>query len=235
MTMLNRCSGDIIKRPLSSYPFMFLKWERVLMGRLLAILLFVPVLTLAQEVSEIAKTDSVLLVYSVGEPVEGFGVERVSNEALDAVTCPTPVAKNTGVAARKIFQGLADKGVAVRLARAEEFAREDWRQLLRYKTIIMGTPTRHSNMSWEFKRFVDQVVHQIYMQVPERAKGTQFALFATAASGGGPDTAMNTMESFISHCKGTVVRKLSLHSGQTQQEFDESIGQFCGVIAILAK
>jgi menaquinone-dependent protoporphyrinogen IX oxidase len=205
------------------------------MGRLLAILLFVPVITLAQEVAGIAKTDSVLLVYSVGEPVEGFGVERVSGESLDAVSCPTPVEKNTGVVARRIYQELSDKGIAVRLARPEEFARADWRQLLRYKTIILGTPTRHSNMSWEMKRFVDQVVHQIYMQVPERAKGTQFALFATAASRGGPDAAMATMESFISHCKSTVVRKLSLHSGQTQQEFDEAIEQFCGVISILAR
>ncbi len=205
------------------------------MGRLLAILLFIPVFLLAQDAVEIVQSDSVLLVYSVGEPVEGFGVERVSGEALDAVSCPTPVEKNTGVAARGIYQGLTDKGVAVRLARPEDFTRADWRQLLRYKTIILGTPTRHSNMSWEMKRFVDQVVHQIYMQVPDRASGTQFALFATAASGGGPGEAMASMESFISHCKGTVVRKLSLHSGQSQQEFDEAIGQFCSVITILAK
>lgn len=179
--------------------------------------------------------DSVLLVYSSGTPLEGFGVTTVSNEALDAITCPTPTENNTGIAARQIYEGLTEKGVAVRIARVEEFERKEWRQLLAYRTIIMGSPTRHSNMSWEFKRFVDEVFHQIYMQVPERAGGIQFALFSTAAHGGGPEETMNAMETFIRHCNGVVVQRLNLNSGQTRREFDEAIRRFCDIMAILAK
>lgn len=85
------------------------------------------------------------------------------------------------------------------------------------------------------KKFVDQVAHKIYMLQPNKAEGIQFALFATVEHESSSEAAMSNMEDFVLTCHGVVIRKLALHNQLTQEEFEEAVDSFSGILAILAK
>ena len=108
----------------------------------------------------------VLLVFSSGEPFAKMGGGIKEPGDLDAVTSPTPVKMNTGIAARRIRDNLERQGINVRLARVEDFNKEDWREVNSYDMIIIGSPARFWTMSWETKRFLEMVFFRIYFNSP---------------------------------------------------------------------
>jgi multimeric flavodoxin WrbA len=120
------------------------------------------------------------------------------------------------------------------MARVEDFGKENWREVLSYDTIIVGTPARFWTMSWETKRFVDLVIGRIYV-LPEKAKGKQFALFATAEIESSGNTALENMSMWVNDIRGNLVLKLNLNREQSQQEFDQAIDKFTDGLAVLIK
>ncbi|MFH1069969.1 MAG: hypothetical protein V1794_10165 [Candidatus Glassbacteria bacterium] len=197
-----------------------------------ALLLVLPSLSQAQAPQDAPK-EKVLLVYSSGEPFQTI-TDIKGPDALEAVTSPTPVDRNTRIAAQRIYDNLIAAGITVRLARVEDFGKDDWREVLSYDTIIVGTPARFWTMSWETKRFVDLIIGRIYV-LPEKAKGKQFALFATAEIENSSNTALENMAMWVNDLQGNLVLKLNLNREQSQPEFDQAIDRFTTALAVLIK
>ncbi|MFH1070082.1 MAG: hypothetical protein V1794_10735 [Candidatus Glassbacteria bacterium] len=197
-----------------------------------ALLLALPSLSQAQAPQNTPK-EKVLLVYSSGEPFQTI-TDIKDPDALEAITSPTPLDRNTRIAAQRIYDNLTAAGITVRLARVEDFGKDDWREVLSYDTIIVGTPARFWTMSWETKRFVDLIIGRIYV-LPEKAKGKQFALFATAEIENSSNTALENMAMWVNDLQGNLVLKLNLNREQSQPEFDQAIDRFTTALAVLIK
>lgn len=197
-----------------------------------AVLLSLPARPMSQELKAASK-EKVLLVYSSGEPFQTI-TDIKDPDALEAISSPTPLDRNTKIAAQRIYDNLTAKGIPVRMARVEDFGKEAWREVLAYDTIIVGTPARFWTMSWETKRFVDLIVGRIYI-MPEKAKGKQFALFATAEIESSSNTALENMSMFVNDLNGNLVLKCNLNREQSQEQFEAAIDKFTDGLAVLIK
>lgn len=202
------------------------------------VLLMFPFLAAAQqqeeevEVPAAVMKDSTLLVYSSGEPF--MTITDIKDPGLlDAISSPTPKVRNTAQVAQMIYDHLVQEGAHVRMARAEDFSSGDWRNVITYRTIILGSPARHWNVSWEMKRFIDLIMGRIYIH-PHRGENTQFALFTTAEIERSAEDCLTMMEKVVRDCRAAVVAKLNTHHQQSEEEFQAAVDKFLNVIGILA-
>jgi flavodoxin len=203
---------------------------------LLAVFLTLPVAVAAQDaqpaVEPIVMKDSTLLVYSSGEPF--MTITDIKDPGLlDAISSPTPRERNTAQVAMMIRDCLARSGANIRMVKAEELDKEDWRSVIAYRTVILGSPARHWNVSWEMKRFIDLIMGRIYVH-PDRAANTQFALFTTAEIHDSAEDCLEMMAKVVRDCKAPVVARLNTHHQQSQEEFQAAVDKFCNVLKILA-
>ena len=194
-------------------------------------LLFFSIL-LARESSE--TREEVLLVYSSGEPVVWSELKK-NPGIYETITSPTPKKRNVFLIARHICENLKQKGIGVRLARAENFAKEDWKEVYSYQTIVLGTPARFWNLSWEMKRFLEDIFIRIYALTENRAKGKVIAAFALAEIMPSSEKALDGMSGTISDNRASLALRLSLSLNMSEEEYTEEIKKFCNSLAILAK
>lgn len=183
----------------------------------------------AQDKLPPAAGDSVLLVYTSGLPYTVTTDVRDSS-ALDAISSPTSKLRGASAVAAALSGRLSADGAKVRVARVEEFSRDNWRELNAYRTIIIGSPTRIGNYAWEMKRFLDLVMISKYvLGQPEKAKNTSVALYSTAAGERGATSCMAILEKdFGSRC--AVVGRQIFHDRQSEDEFQAAVESFCAAI-----
>jgi flavodoxin len=187
----------------------------------------------ALEERPVATKDSILIVYTSGEPFATI-TDIKDTALLDAISSSTPKNRNTTQIAGMISERLFATGAKIRVARAEEFSKNKWSELNAYQTIIIGSPTRMGNYSWEMKRFLDLVLIGNYILTkPELVKNTRFALFTTAAGERGATSLMAIMEKDFGSCM--IVGKQIFHSRQSDEEFQAALEKFCGEIILAAK
>lgn len=207
------------------------------MDRLVKCALFFLLLTVAAGFAEDEvqkKQSSVLVVYSSGTPVPGFTDSTLSLETLEAVSSATPVLDNTAQAARIISKTLEAEGLQVRMARAEDFEKKDWREVNGYDYIVLGSPAHFWQMSWEMKKFFDEVFHMIYSS-EKQARGKSFALFSVGAGLPGTEGTIANMEQAVGINDGAVVSRLALTKGMSSDDFSLKAVEFARSFAILAK
>lgn len=200
---------------------------------LACVMAFGPAVCLAFPENACSSKEDVLIVYSSGEVFETI-TDIKDPDRLDAITSPTPADLNTKIAAERIRDNLEREGLSVRLARVEDFGKDNWREVLAYDTIVIGSPGRFWTMSWETKRFFDLVFGRIYI-LESRAKGKTFGLFATAEIEQSSATTIQAMETIIGDVNGSVALRLNLHHKMTAEQFDREIDKFTTGLSVLAK
>lgn len=196
-------------------------------------------LSLATENQAKDKDPKVLLVYSSGEPYKKMN-EIKSPEELEAITTPTPVDMNSRIASKRIRDNLRKQGIAVKLARVEDMA--DWREILKYETIVIGSAARYWNMTWETKRFFETLFFKIYFNEGHgkyrgktKGKAKIFAIFSTAEIVPSAESTLATMESVISDCGGNIALRMVLHEKMSLEEAYSEIDKFSAALAILSR
>lgn len=80
---------------------------------------------------------------------------------VDAVTGPTPVKENCRSIAQKLASALRDKKLVVRVAKATEVKHRN--EILHPRVVVLGSPARFWNVSWEMKKLLDDQFGQIYV------------------------------------------------------------------------
>jgi flavodoxin len=156
--------------------------------------------SLVAEDNEKDKNLKVLLVYSSGDPFKEKS-EIKSPDELDAISSPTPKIMNIHKAALRIRENLEAQGMAVRFAKVDEM--NDWREILNYEIVVIGSATRFWNMTWECKRFFDELFYRIN-RYPGKASGISFAFFTSTEIVPSGERALAAMKSVITDCQGTV-------------------------------
>lgn len=173
----------------------------------------------------------VLLLYNSGTPYKTIS-EINSPDELDAVTSPTPVEMNTKKIAEMICERLKQDSVGVDFHTYAEV--KDWRKVLEYDLVILGTPTRFWNMSWETKKFVDEIFGKLYVR-ENKLEGKSFAIFTTAEIGPSCEKTIAALESVIQDCHANVVARLMVHRRISHEANLANIESFCKVISVLAR
>ncbi|OGF97575.1 MAG: hypothetical protein A2Z86_08205 [Candidatus Glassbacteria bacterium GWA2_58_10] len=173
----------------------------------------------------------VLLLYSSGEPLMTIS-DIKGPEQLEGITQPTPVEMNTRIAAERIKVNLEKQGVAVVLKPVQEVT--DWREVMQYKTIVIGSATRFWNVTWETKRFFDDLFLRIYVR-EGKAKGKLFAIFTTTEIEPSGERTLAAMESTITDCGGNIGLRMILHRELSLEKARAEIDKFSTALAILAR
>ena len=178
----------------------------------------------------------VLLVYSSGEPTDWQNLLK-NPTVLDAITNPTPIKRNVHKLALHIRDYLEKNGVSVRLARVEDFTKDDWAEIRSYDTVVFGTPSRFWNVSWEMKRFLEQIFIRIKLLSESGASGRTYAAFALAEILPSSVEALERMAKTISDSGGTLppALRLSLALSMTDEEYNKRIDKFLASLVVLAR
>ena len=178
----------------------------------------------------------VLLVYSSGEPTDWQNLLE-NPTVLDAITSPTPIKRNVHKLALRIRDYLEKNGVSVRLARVEDFTKDDWAEIRSYDIVIFGTPSRFWNVSWEMKRFLEQIFIRIKLLSKSGASGRTYAAFALAEILPSSVEALKRMAETISDSGGTLppALRLSLALNMTDEEYNKRIDKFLATLVVLAR
>ena len=178
----------------------------------------------------------VLLVYSSGEPTDWQNLLE-NPTVLDAITSPTPIKRNVHKLALHIRDYLEKNGVSVRLARVEDFTKDDWAEIRSYDIVIFGTPSRFWNVSWEMKRFLEQIFIRIKLLSESGASGRTYAAFALAEILPSSVEALERMAETISDSGGTLppALRLSLALNMTDEEYNKRIDKFLATLVVLAR
>ncbi|MCE5270454.1 hypothetical protein LLH00_04145 [bacterium] len=207
---------------------------RLIISALLALPLS---LSAADETAVEARTaiapDSLLLVFTSGVPC-ATATDIQDPAALDAISTATSKDRGTIPIAGILAERLAAGGVKVRLARAEEFSKNNVAELDNYRTIVVGSPTRMGNYAWEMKRFLDlALIGNYLLKQPEKARTKRFALFTTAAGERGATSLMTVMEKdFKSYA---VVARQTFCDRQSGEQFQAALDSFYTAIDSTAK
>ena len=182
------------------------------------------------------KAPKVLLVYSSGEPTDWQNLLK-NPTVLDAITSPTPIKRNIHRVALHIQYYLEKNGISVRLARVEDFTKDDWAEIRSYDTVVFGTPSRFWNVSWEMKRFLEQIFIRIKLLSESRASGRTYAAFALAEILPSSEDALERMAETISDSGGTLppALRLSLALSMTDEEYDKETDKFLAALVVLAR
>lgn len=206
--------------------------ERPMISRLLlaAAVLYVGPLFAGNQTADSLRP-GVLLLYSSGQPLMTIS-EIKGPEQLEGITQPTPVEMNTRIAAGRITGNLEKQGVPVVMKPIQEVT--DWREVMQYKTIVIGSATRFWNVTWETKRFFDDLFLRIYVR-EGKATGKLFAIFTTTEIEPSGECTLAAMESTITDCGGDIGLRMILHREMTLEQARAEIDKFSTALAILAR
>lgn len=120
----------------------------------------------------------VLILYSSGNPTCQWDVIVPNiSEDIDAITTATSKAVNTNFIAKSIANYLKQDGLQVSLKRIEDIKKAQ--EVLFADAILIGSGTRFGIMSWQVKRFFDELLFAVYIHRKERLSDKYVGCFTT--------------------------------------------------------
>jgi hypothetical protein len=149
----------------------------------------------------------VLIIYHSGTPLKGYRdkslfktVKKMKNIDYDIVTSATPMVINCHKIAKGIEEYLAGNGVATKILRSNEIA--DYRILKNCRLLVIGTPSRFWNVSWEIKKFIDENFSKIGAFEKKAMDKHLVAAFAMSEIVGGSEAALRSIRRAVNDING---------------------------------
>ena len=174
-----------------------------------------------------AKAPDVLIIQAGGTPFEGAAAITAAN--VDAVTCPTPVARNCKSVADQVAETLRAKGLDVRVAAAEEI--KDRQDLVAPRVVVLASPTYFGNVSWRMHKVIDERLWPIFAPGGERLAGHPNAVMAIGRSEANAKSAADFLQSCVKSTNGKVVATATFGADSTDAKVKESVAAFAEAIA----
>ena len=128
----------------------------------------------ATSTSKNVKQTKILIIYSSGNP---DAIVPDMSEEIDAITLPTPKSGNTAIIAEMIANSLKKEVGQVTLKRIEEIKKPE--EVLSADVILIGSATRFGIMSWQTKRFFDEILFSIYTDRKAKLSDKYIGCFTT--------------------------------------------------------
>ncbi len=166
----------------------------------------------------------VLIVYDASRPYK-----TVAPAADDAVTGASAASINCRIAAERLGAALEARNLTVRLVPVSEI--RDYRELLEPRMLVLGSPVRFSNVSWQMKKLFDDHFYRIYTSARQEFATRRLAAFAVGEVEPAAQAALDSMRSATHDCGGTLGATLVLLTGSSRTEAERDIRQFTGTLA----
>jgi flavorubredoxin len=166
----------------------------------------------------------VIILYSSGVPFKTIG--QVKANEVDAVTCPTPKHLNCKTVAELLGRVLREKNVEVKVASiSEAVGNED---IINARLVVLGSPSRFWNVSWEMKRFLDEQFGRIYVADKKALRGKKVAAFAMAEIEGSANETLNALGRAVTDCGGTFGPTMIVLTRYSEKEIEKGVIEFAG-------
>lgn len=175
----------------------------------------------------------IMIIYSSGLPSKT--ISDMKPKDTDAITGATPLAENCKTISEKIASNLKKKGLSIRLTEATQIKHRD--EILGAKVIIIGSPARFWNVSWEMKKLFDEKFGEIYVlgKDNEGFANHRMAAFAMAEVEGSARDALEAINKVITDCKGKIAATEIFLTKHSKKEIDQRIKRFSNQIITLYK
>jgi flavorubredoxin len=173
----------------------------------------------------------VLIIYSSGTPFKT--VSDMKPKEVDAVTSPTPVNWNCKKIAENLGTALGSRKCTVRIANVTEIKHRN--EILDARLVVLGTPARFWNVSWEMKKLLDEQFGKIYVMEKNKLGKKRIAAFAMAEIKGSAEDALEAIERMVGDCNGRFGPTAIFLTEHSRSEVEERIEKFADVLAKFGK
>jgi hypothetical protein len=180
-----------------------------------------------------SKTDpvkqvDVLIVYASGTPskIRGIIFEKTKQgrpDEVDAVTLATPLVENCETIAQKLSAWLSENRLAVRAVRTRDI--KSFNEILLARQVIIGTPARFWNVSWEVKKLFDEKFGAIYA-LDNKLAGKRVSAYAMAEITPSAEAALRAIKSVVSDCGGKYGPTMTLLTEYSKSEIERRMHSF---------
>ncbi len=166
----------------------------------------------------------VLIVYDPG-PV----YNTVAAGADDTLTSgATRATVNTKKIAEALRAGLEARQLTVRVVPVSKLRKHE--DLLEPRLIVLGTPTRFSNMSWETKKLFDEQFFQLLKRKPAELAKRKVAAFALGEVEPAATAALDTVRKAVEDCGGKLEGTLAMVTSASRADLERDARQFASEI-----
>lgn len=142
----------------------------------------------------------VLVIYSSGTPYKT--ISEVEKDKIDGITGTTPLEYNCKRIAMNMVSELREKKIDAVLVHASEI--RDYKQILQAKAIVIGSPSRFWNTSWEVKKLFDDVFEKIYVAHKPEFKKVHVFSYAMAEYRGSAELTLQMIGHAVHDCGNKV-------------------------------
>ena len=173
-----------------------------------------------------SKPPDVLIIEAGGTPFEAAAAITAAN--VDAVTCPTPVARNCKSVAEKVAEALKAKGLDVRVVAAEEV--KDRRDLVAPRVVVLASPTYFGNVSWRMHKVIDERLWPIFAPGGERLAGHPYAVMTIGRAEANAKSSADFLQACVKSANGKVVATMTVGADTADAKAQESVATFAAAI-----
>lgn len=174
---------------------------------------------------------NILIIYSSGMPSKT--ISDMEPKEIDTITGATPLAENCKTISERIAAKLREKGLSVHLIEATQFKNRD--EILTANVIIIGSPVRFWNVSWEIKKIFDEKFGEIYVlgKTSNGLANHRIAAFAMAETESSARDALEAISKVIKDCKGKLGATEIFLTKHSRKEVEKRITKFSSQICAL--
>ena len=173
----------------------------------------------------------VLIIYSSGTPLDYYkkgglfaAIKKEKPDPADAVTTATPTMVNCRIIAERLQKELQGHSINVRVATASEI--QDRSEILGARLVVIGTPSRFWNVSWEIKKLFDEVFSQVGALEDRGFDGRKLAAYSMAEIQPSADKAIEAVRHAVQDCNGRLGPTMTLVTSDSERKALKEIGIF---------
>jgi multimeric flavodoxin WrbA len=174
-----------------------------------------------------ASAPDVVIIQAGGTPFEEAAKITAAN--VDAVSCPTPVARNCKSVAEQVAEALRAKNLDVRVAATDDI--KDRRELLAPRLVVLASPCYYGNVSWRMHKLIDERLWQIFALGGERLAGHPYAVLAIGRTEANAKGAAEFLQGCVKSTNGKVVGAMTVGADNTDDQVKERVAAFTETVA----
>jgi flavodoxin len=171
----------------------------------------------------------VLIIYSSGSPSKT--ISEMNTEDFHAIAGPTPKTMNCQILAQELAALLLDEGLSVRTTEVTKVESDE--EVLAASLVVLGSPARFWNVSWQMKKLLDEKFGQIYGTAKERFASRKIAAFAMAEIEPSALAALDALKLAVQDCGGKMGPTLIVLTKDTNPDTQKKIRDFAHQLAVL--
>jgi hypothetical protein len=198
---------------------------------LCSLLLAFTVLPILITPAELQMGSDILLIYSSGTPLEYYTkkslfrtIRERQPKEVDAVTTATPAHENCRTISGKLGLRLREKGLKVRVANAKDI--RDRSEILSSGLVIIGTPSRFWNVSWEIKKLFDEQFSKIGALEEKQLNKLRVAGFSMAEIEPSAKAALKAIKATVNDCNGRFGPTTFFLTKHSEKQINKRINKF---------